>query len=199
MKKTHDTTLEKLIRAAKAEFAKKGISRTKVEDITKRAGLGKGTFYLYFDTKTDVVRTMMNNMLTEVQSILKQFNETLAHGTTDYKDIFKHVLTLTLTEFYKVKEIIIIIKHSDLELGEELMKIKKKNMKKMNKHIAQLLENAKEAGYIRDINIQQTVELLTILCLNYSEEVIFREKKARIEYHASILEDFIMRGIGRKN
>ena len=43
-----------LLEAAFALFVERGIIRTSIADITKKAGLAKGTFYLYFKDKYDI-------------------------------------------------------------------------------------------------------------------------------------------------
>lgn len=49
-KKRHD-----LLSSAFDLFISKGIDETSIEDIVKRAGVAKGTFYLYFKDKNDLV------------------------------------------------------------------------------------------------------------------------------------------------
>ncbi len=44
-----------LLAAAQALFLAKGIAATSLEDITHRAGVSKGLFYLYFHSKEDLV------------------------------------------------------------------------------------------------------------------------------------------------
>ena len=57
---------EKLLRAAEAEFAEKGLVRAKVEDITARAGLSKGSFYLHFQSKEDAFRNLVEGVLSRL-------------------------------------------------------------------------------------------------------------------------------------
>lgn len=45
---------EKIIQAAIESFSQTGYDRTKMEDISKRLGLSKGTIYLYFKSKEDL-------------------------------------------------------------------------------------------------------------------------------------------------
>lgn len=52
-------TLEKLIDAAAAVFYEKGFHGGSVSDITRRAGVGSGTFYIYFDSKLSVYRYLL--------------------------------------------------------------------------------------------------------------------------------------------
>jgi TetR/AcrR family transcriptional repressor of nem operon len=44
-----------LLAAARALFSAKGIAATSLDDITQRAGVSKGLFYLYFPSKEDLV------------------------------------------------------------------------------------------------------------------------------------------------
>ena len=44
-----------IVSAAAAEFAEQGVACTAVSDIVKAAGVAQGTFYLYFESKDDVV------------------------------------------------------------------------------------------------------------------------------------------------
>lgn len=47
--------IDDLLTAAADLFLDKGIEATTVDDIAARAGVAKGTFYHYFDTKTEVI------------------------------------------------------------------------------------------------------------------------------------------------
>ncbi len=58
--------------AARRVFADRGVADTTVSDIVKAAGVAQGTFYLYFDSKDDivleVVRLMVEALGTEIES-----------------------------------------------------------------------------------------------------------------------------------
>lgn len=48
-------TKEKLLKTALELFDKKGFDLVTVDEITKQAGVAKGTFYTYFATKSDII------------------------------------------------------------------------------------------------------------------------------------------------
>ncbi|MBN9056560.1 MAG: TetR/AcrR family transcriptional regulator [Rhizobiales bacterium] len=50
-----EVRIDALMNAAAALFIARGVETTTVDDITAAAGVGKGTFYHYFATKTDAV------------------------------------------------------------------------------------------------------------------------------------------------
>jgi AcrR family transcriptional regulator len=51
-----------LAAAAASVFARNGVAATTVSDIVKAAGVAQGTFYLYFDTKDDVVLAVVDQI-----------------------------------------------------------------------------------------------------------------------------------------
>lgn len=50
-----------ILEVAEQLFAEKSISRVTVHDIVQRAGVAKGTFYLYFDSKEALVWRLMDH------------------------------------------------------------------------------------------------------------------------------------------
>lgn len=50
---------QSLLDAAYALFTEKGVSKTSVDEIVRGANVAKGTFYLYFKDKADVVRELI--------------------------------------------------------------------------------------------------------------------------------------------
>lgn len=57
-----------LYTAAYDLFTEKGIKDTAISDIVKKAGVAKGTFYLYFKDKYDVLDKIILNKSTKVLS-----------------------------------------------------------------------------------------------------------------------------------
>jgi len=57
-----EATRQKLLDAAEAEIGARGFHATSVAAITRRAGVGQGTFYLYFPSKEDALRELVRHM-----------------------------------------------------------------------------------------------------------------------------------------
>lgn len=67
------TSREKLMESATHLFLEEGYDATSVNDICKHAGVSKGSFYHYFETKQVLFLTLMENWSSKVmQSILSQ-------------------------------------------------------------------------------------------------------------------------------
>ncbi len=52
-----------LVDAALLAFASKGVAGTSVDDIVRAAGVAKGTFYLYFETRDDIVTAVAERLV----------------------------------------------------------------------------------------------------------------------------------------
>ncbi|GEM_PF-2071474 len=63
-------TKQDIIEAAWRLFSKKGILNTSVSEIVREAHVAKGTFYLYFETKDDVVNAIIEHNVMPFERIL---------------------------------------------------------------------------------------------------------------------------------
>lgn len=58
-----------LMAAARRIFAERGYHETTVEDVTRAAGVAKGTFYLYFQEKREIFLAVIRELLDQVKAI----------------------------------------------------------------------------------------------------------------------------------
>ncbi len=67
---------ERVLRAAERQFRRYGYRRTTVDDITREAGVAKGSFYLHFASKEDaylaVVEESLSRFLTRAEVALRR-------------------------------------------------------------------------------------------------------------------------------
>ena len=61
-------TKAKLLEAAEAEFGERGYHDGSIVEITRRAGVGLGTFYVYFESKEAVFRALDTHMGQETRA-----------------------------------------------------------------------------------------------------------------------------------
>lgn len=66
-----------LLRTAEEVFAEKGLEAAKVEEIAKRAGLSKGSFYLHFASKEEAFQQVVESFLARCSALIPE-PETLA-------------------------------------------------------------------------------------------------------------------------
>lgn len=73
-----EATRRKLMAAAEAEFGAKGFHVASVSSITTRAGVGQGTFYLYFRTKDEIFVTLVREI---GRALRQQMREAVSDAT----------------------------------------------------------------------------------------------------------------------
>lgn len=64
--------MNKLLNAAEELFTTQGFHSTSISDICKTAGTAVGTFYIYFETKTDVYRYLMWKYKIKIKALLAE-------------------------------------------------------------------------------------------------------------------------------
>ena len=70
--------------AAFSEFAKKGYSATRIDDVARRAGVSKGLTYLYYKTKEDLFKAVVRNVVVRRVDALLDDVETTELSSEDF-------------------------------------------------------------------------------------------------------------------
>jgi AcrR family transcriptional regulator len=72
-----------IIDAALAEFTAQGFTATKLDDVAERAGIGKGTIYLYFDSKEILFEEVVRRNLLGGGEIIEKFISSFEGDTAE--------------------------------------------------------------------------------------------------------------------
>jgi AcrR family transcriptional regulator len=78
--KNRQNRTEELVDAALRLFLERGLEAVTVLDIANEAGLAKGSFYRYFDSKTTLIETMIEPVSVSAAEVLEACNEELAEA-----------------------------------------------------------------------------------------------------------------------
>jgi len=94
-------TLDKLIESARGVFHQKGYNAATIDDIVDAAGASRGTFYLYFHSKGEVLgKIFAQDHIEEVLRLLESFPDEISPNslkawTGAYLDLYqRHRLTI---------------------------------------------------------------------------------------------------------
>jgi len=90
-----------LLNAAFTLFTEKGVKKTSVQEIAQKAGVAKGTFYLYFKDKYDVqdylIAKKSKQLFYDAMRSLEKEN------INDYKEKIIYIIDYVINEFIKNK------------------------------------------------------------------------------------------------
>ena len=137
---------EQILEAAKDVLLKKGIFKTRVEDITNHLGIAKGSFYTYFKSKDQLLEAIIS----QVYEIRKSELEELLVEKVDYREKIKlFIIKRFMIAIDNLKSHLILInltrnlEHLTPLLREKLLQIEILN----RKYLKEIIKNIPGAQY----------------------------------------------------
>ncbi|HEX7522347.1 MAG TPA: TetR/AcrR family transcriptional regulator [Acidimicrobiia bacterium] len=77
-------TVQRILDAAAETFAVRGFHATSVQDVLEAAGAGRGTFYKYFDDKTQLLVTLAEQCMARLSDLAAQFDGAIGKDDDGY-------------------------------------------------------------------------------------------------------------------
>lgn len=168
MQDRQDDKYSRILKASIEVISEKGLEKSSISEIVKKAGIAQGTFYLYFSSKSDLVPAIAKSLLTKILDRMKR----KVNGTASFWGTLETVIDETFKVTDEHKDIIVLVysglavNHS-LEKWEEVYRpyyewleieiskaVQKEeihtdiNVKWTSRTIINLIENAAERYYI---------------------------------------------------
>lgn len=198
-----NTKKELLLNAAEKLMSKKGYEKTTVEEITNEAGVAKGTFYVYFKSKEDVLFDLLES---RVVLYKEEFEKVRDKGVNLYEKILN--LTIFNIEIAKKQSNFFMIYVREIFKAEEnefSNKLKKELFKLENsgsKLMIDIFEDAIKDGEIKikyEERLEDIVSIFNFMRNHIIRKKFFIEKKdlsvEEIEKEAKFLIDIYFNGI----
>lgn len=153
---------ESLYTAAYDLFTVKGIHDTAINEIVKRAGVAKGTFYLYFKDKYDVLEKIILNKSTEILS--EAIKETNSVEFLNFERKLLYFIDFII-EYLKENKLLLKLIYKDLSWG--IIKKSYKDYKEINETFVLFEEGFKDSNLSeKDIEkiLFMIIELTSSVC-----------------------------------
>jgi AcrR family transcriptional regulator len=90
---------EGILAAALDEFSARGFAATRLDDVAQRAGVAKGTIYLYFRDKESLFQELIRTMLTPLVGTI----EAMGKADLPISALAEHFADLFVREVYKTR------------------------------------------------------------------------------------------------
>jgi AcrR family transcriptional regulator len=90
-------TRRAIMQAAITLFSEKGFERTSIEELAKAAGIGKGTIYGYFQTKSDILHAFCEDEL-------ECLHQELTSNADKEIPILQQMVSIYMSEFRQITE-----------------------------------------------------------------------------------------------
>ena len=147
--KKSEATKMRIIRSAGKLFQQKGFEATSVREIVEDAGCAKGTFYLYFETKVDLLIFLANTIFKNFYEIISRelsfiSNDPFAQIDNLFSEMIEHMQDSGLSlSFIHTNEILGIITEQKLD---------NHFMNNITDKISWYLNEGIEKGYFRHLD-----------------------------------------------
>ena len=118
-----------ILNEAEKLFIEEGFEKTTVKDIAEHAGVAKGTFYYYFDTKEDIISALLEKRYRKTEKKAKHVMKSTE--LTSLEKLEKIILRLIFSrrgnfkvyEFFKIDENAKFMKERNKEFWNKFMPI----------------------------------------------------------------------------
>lgn len=145
---------EKILSAAMALFAEKGIKAVKMDDIANSLSISKRTIYEICENKEDLLFEGVKKRKSAQQEALREF----AEGADNVMDIILHSFRLTIEQFKFTNPVF----YSDLMKYPRIMRYFEEDKKKSQKQFREFLHRGIGEGYFReDVNYDLIIYILS--------------------------------------
>jgi AcrR family transcriptional regulator len=166
---------EEILCAALEVFGELGFTRTRLEDVARRAGVSKGTLYLYFDNKEALFRAMVTAKLEATLAYAEGFIRTWEGSTADLLREFTRDYWKTMNQPEKLRLAKVVL--SELSSFPELAKwYYQEVILRLRRVIQNILDRGISRGEFRPVHTAFTARALQILVVNMAQFLHYFQK-----------------------
>jgi AcrR family transcriptional regulator len=154
-----DSRPQELLAAALDLFVERGFASTRLEDVAKRAGVSKGTLYLYFENKEDLFKAVVRNSIVPV---IGEAEVSIAAFNGHSADLLRNVIHSWWQRIgaTKASGIVKLVMAEAGNFPELAQFYQDEVITRGTNMIRSMLERAIERGEFRPINVVQMAQVL---------------------------------------
>ncbi|NOZ86183.1 MAG: TetR/AcrR family transcriptional regulator [Deltaproteobacteria bacterium] len=185
---------QRILEAAKKLFAKYGLKKTSISDIAKKAGVGKGTVYSYYQGKEELFATVVRHEAATFLSMLRK--------AVRQADSAKEKLrTFLMSHFKQLEEVATlhqITREAMYELWPEAERALQDLRLEEQSILTDILEQGEENGEleVKDVKLVSAAMYAAIKALETPWMLDGRE--LALDRKAEALVDLVLRGLSKK-
>lgn len=186
-------TRDEILKSAIQLFSQKNYHAVTMIEISKGAGVSKGTLYWYFDSKEELFREIA---LAGLEYFYNEF-EKIAQKDIKTDDKIYQIICFVLITLVEHLNMLDIFRNNveliSLEFKNEIEKSHQKNIDV----VADIIEQGINEGVIKSENPNDmAVMILSVLFTPQTKELV--DDNSKIEKKVDFIYNFIMNGINRK-
>ena len=141
---------EQIIEAALRVFLKRGIQKTRMDDIVEESGLSKGALYWYFKSKDDLIIGIVDTLFEQEFKTLEEFD--LQAGSA--KEVLKEFVEIMIADFNRITMLMpVFFEFFALAMRSKTIRsMFKEYFHKYMSFLVPIIERGIESGEFREVN-----------------------------------------------
>lgn len=187
----------KILKKAKELFFIYGVKKTTVDEIAKAANIGKGTIYLYFSSKGDIVSDLA---IQEANTIASQLEEVIAKETNVEEKLrmFIKVFILNCHDFVNsnvhAADIFDVMRkyRSKCEIDQQNYE---GEMAEITKIISEILLIGKREGFFKFNNLLEIIGNISFALQSYFPPISTTLTKDDLDKKSDYIIELIIKGL----
>lgn len=184
-----------ILRAARKVFAQKGFASTKMEDIAKEAGIGKGTVYEYFRSKDDIFLALFEESKAEFHRRIFTIEKRLP--PKERLQLFINSSLMAFEEWSDLSHILLDFWAEHKSAGS--IKFKFDDLYKSSKNnLAALIKTGIKRGDFKKVNPLHTASILIAIIDGLLLQWVFNPKSFSLRDIGSDVAAIILSGIKKE-
>ena len=190
-----EKTKEAILRAASELFCEAGYQGMTIDEVARRANIGKGTVYLYFESKQELALSILDRINGGVQDRLRSILH--SHGSPEER-LKRMLLSRVLDRFECVKNYRAGLDQMYQCLRPRLMERKKVYVDKEAVSFMEILVEGRTLGVFQCDDPLETAHALitaTSALLPYSLSPAELGSRRTVERRAEVLTDLLVKAI----
>jgi AcrR family transcriptional regulator len=159
---------DEILDAALHVFGEQGFARTRLEDVAKRAGISKGTLYLYFNSKEDLFRAMARARVGATVAEAEEFVRNFEGSTRALLEHFISRYWAKMNEPEKIRLARVVL--FELTSFPELARFYfQEVMLRMRNLVQSVIERGIQRGEFREVDAGFAARALQTLCVQLAQ------------------------------
>jgi AcrR family transcriptional regulator len=158
-----------ILATAQRFFFRKGFDSTSIQDIIDDLGIAKGTFYHYFNSKTDLLDQLLNSITDEMYSVLTPIVKSNRTAIDKFNTMFREGAAFKMTNpevFVIMLKVLFTDENTILR-----MKMYRKMIEKNTPIYADIIKQGNDEGVFHVSMPEDTAEFLLQVGANWNETI----------------------------
>jgi AcrR family transcriptional regulator len=190
-----ETRRQQVLEAATTVFARKGYRHTSVADIIDAAGIARGTFYLYFQSKEEIFLALIDRWFEDLTRHLDESVD-LPCSSPEARSQKRSGLRGAFEFFRERRELALIVLREAVAIDDRFEERMQQLLARINQLRGEHIRQMQQAGLYRsDVDIQFLNTCFNGIFRELMLRYILPEEPPNMDWLVEQLDDFVQHGI----